>query len=92
LPKTFYNHADEAGQVRRQQLEIELSNLSQNLLAGLVSLILMGMISHREAELARLPARAFGMGRKPADTLPDPVRIRFCCIASARRWPRYGHR
>jgi hypothetical protein len=80
LPKTSHNYAYEAGQVRRQQLEIELSNLSQNLLAGLVSLILMGMISHREAELARLPTRAFGVaGRKPADTLarsgPHPVQL-----------------
>ncbi|MDQ0836217.1 recombinase family protein [Sphingomonas faeni] len=68
------SQANEAGQVRRQQLEMELSHLTQNLLGGLVSPILMDMISDREAELARLSAQTVGAtARKPADILPHPV-------------------
>ncbi|QCB44337.1 hypothetical protein E5673_10190 [Sphingomonas sp. PAMC26645] len=81
------SHADEAGQVRRQQLEVELSNLTQNLLGGLVSPILMDMISHREAELARLSAHTAGAtARKPADILPHPVLLeRFSQKVTALR-------
>ncbi|WP_380784082.1 recombinase family protein [Sphingomonas sp. R86520] len=80
-------HADEAGQVRRQQLELELSNLTQNLLGGLVSPILMDMISHREAELARLSAQTVAAtARKPADILPHPVLLeRFSQKVTALR-------
>jgi hypothetical protein len=81
------SQADEAGQVRRQQLEVELSNLTQNLLGGLVSPILMDMIADREAELARLSARTLGVtARKPADILPHPVLLeRFSKKVTALR-------
>ena len=61
-------------------LEVELSNLTQNLLGGLVSPILMDMISDREAELARLSAQTVSAtARKPADILPPPVLLELTC-------------
>jgi site-specific DNA recombinase len=66
--------ADEAGEARRRLLEMELSNLTQNLLGGLVSSTLMAMISQREAELSLLsmPARAPSQP-KTAQMPPHPV-------------------
>jgi site-specific DNA recombinase len=66
---------------------MELSNLTQNLLGGLVSPILMDMISDREAELARLSAQTVGAtARKPADILPHPVLLqRFSQKVTALR-------
>jgi site-specific DNA recombinase len=68
-------------------LEVELSNLTQNLLGGLVSPILMDMISDREAELARLSAQTVSAtARKPADILPPPVLLeRFSQKVTALR-------
>ncbi|WP_367171509.1 recombinase family protein [uncultured Aureimonas sp.] len=61
---------DDMATRRLQQIEAELGNLYQNLLAGLVSPAMRGMISEREAEKARLEAR----GPAPArSSLPAPL-------------------
>jgi site-specific DNA recombinase len=48
------DHRDERAQGRLRELETELANLTQNLLAGLASPTLMAMIADRESEKQRL--------------------------------------
>ena len=58
-----------AAEVRVKQLETELANLYQNLLAGLASPALRSMIADREAEKARLESRSGGSALK-GNTVP----------------------
>ena len=62
---------------RLQQIEAELGNLYQNLLAGLASPAVRGMIAEREAEKAWLeaPGRAPARSTLPA-SLPPPTLLR----------------
>ena len=63
-----------AADVRRRQLETELANLYQNLLAGLASPALQARISEREIEKARLATiTRVAVERPSADILPHPA-------------------
>lgn len=59
---------------RLAQIEIELDNLSRNMLAGVLSPTLIAMLGERESEKAELEARLAPRLRRPsADILPHPA-------------------
>ena len=60
---------DAAAEARLSRVEVEIANLAQNFLSGMVSPALMALLTERESEKARLEA-ALGTGRRTA-TLPD---------------------
>ena len=68
---------DADAHIRLRQLEVELANLCQNLLAGLASPALRAMIAEREAEKASLEviAPSKRVSVPSADILPHPVLI-----------------
>ena len=79
---------DETASVRLRQIEAELANLYQNLLAGLASPVLRMMIEEREAEKAKLETRLQPLisQRHTADILPHPELLeRFAAKVRALR-------
>jgi site-specific DNA recombinase len=84
-------HRDGAAQARLRQLKVELTNLYQNLLAGLASGALRTMIAEREAEKLVLKhshtwRQILSSVRKCCRTLPSSIALQSRCRRYAPRW------
>lgn len=67
---------DTEAEARLRQVELELANLEQNLLAGVLSPALTRLLADREAEKAALQARLMAMPKRApssARILPHPA-------------------
>ena len=67
---------EETVRARLAELDVELRNLSANLLAGVVSSTLMGLLADREAEKARLEAELASRSAPAPQVLAHPALLR----------------